>query len=51
MACDCYFEAKDAEETRVLRILFLINFIMFACEVVVGIIADSTGVLADSLDI
>lgn len=50
MACDCHFEAKDVEETRVLRALFLINFIMFACEVAVGILADSTGVLADSLD-
>jgi len=50
MACDCHFEAKDREETRVLRLLFFINFIMFACEVAVGLLADSTGVLADSLD-
>ncbi|RYD28430.1 MAG: cation transporter, partial [Verrucomicrobiaceae bacterium] len=50
MACDCHFEARDAEETRVLRILFLINAVMFASELVVGIIADSTGVMADSLD-
>ncbi len=51
MPCDdCHFEASDAAQKRVLRLLFLINFSMFMIELAVGIIAQSTGVLADSLD-
>jgi len=49
-SCNCEFEARDAEQTRVLRILLAINAAMFAAEMIVGILADSTGVLADSLD-
>ena len=49
-SCNCEFEARDAEQTRVLRILLAINASMFAAEMIVGILADSTGVLADSLD-
>ena len=49
-SCNCEFEARDAEQTRVLRILLAINAAMFAAEMIVGILADSTGVLADLLD-
>jgi len=49
-SCNCEFEARDAEQTRVLRILLAINASMFAAEMIVGILADSTGVLADLLD-
>lgn len=49
-SCHCEFEARDAEQARVLRILLAINALMFVTEVIVGIVADSTGVLADSLD-
>lgn len=40
--------AKD--ESRVLKILLLINFSMFLFEIFLGWIAQSTGLLADSLD-
>lgn len=51
MPCeDCQFLANDAEQRKVLRLLFTINFTMFLSELVVGIIAQSTGVLADSID-
>jgi cation diffusion facilitator family transporter len=49
-SCNCEFEARDAQQTRVLRILLIINAAMFVAEMIVGILADSTGVLADSLD-
>ena len=42
--------ADVGAEARVLRQLLLINGTMFAIEVVVGLIAKSTGVLADSVD-
>ena len=51
MSCDdCQIDAQDAEQRRVLRILFSINAAMFVGEFVVGIAAESSGVLADSLD-
>ena len=43
-------EARDTGQRQVLRILFTINAAMFAGELVVGIAAESSGVLADSLD-
>ncbi len=49
-SCNCEFEARDAKQTQVLRILLVINAAMFVAEIIVGIMADSTGVLADSLD-
>ena len=42
--------SKDAEETRVLKIVFIINAGMFVTEFIAGWIAESTGLLADSLD-
>jgi Co/Zn/Cd efflux system component len=50
MSCDCHLEAKDEAQTKVLRTLLAINGLMFAVEIVVGIVADSSGVIADSLD-
>jgi len=51
MPCsDCSIEASDAVQASTLRLLLIINATMFACELAVGILADSTGVLADSLD-
>ena len=48
--CDCHFEARNTEQRQVLRTLLLINATMFAAEIVVGMLAESTGVMADSLD-
>lgn len=48
--CDCHFEARDAEQRQVLLTVFAINSVMFAAELVVGIFAQSSGVIADSLD-
>lgn len=48
--CECEFEAKNREERRVLGILLAINAVMFAVEFGVGVMAESTGLIADSLD-
>jgi cation diffusion facilitator family transporter len=48
--CDCHFEARDAEQRRVLIRLLTINGTMFVAEIIVGLLAQSTGVMADSLD-
>lgn len=50
MSCDCHLEAKDEAQRKVLRTLLAINGAMFAVEIIVGIVADSSGVIADSLD-
>lgn len=42
--------AGDASEARTLRVLLAINAIMFVVELVWGLIAQSTGLVADSLD-
>lgn len=42
--------SDEAQEARVLRWLLLINAAMFALELGVGIVAQSTGLIADSLD-
>jgi Co/Zn/Cd efflux system component len=39
-----------ADERRLLRLLLAINAVMFAGEVVLGFVAESTGLIADSLD-
>jgi Co/Zn/Cd efflux system component len=41
---------RDALETRTLWILLAINASMFAVEIVAGLLAQSTGLVADSLD-
>lgn len=48
--CGCSFEARDAEQRKVLVRLLAINGTMFVAEIVVGLLAHSTGVMADSLD-
>jgi cation diffusion facilitator family transporter len=48
--CEHEFEAKNREERRVLGILLAINATMFAVEFGVGVTAESTGLIADSLD-
>lgn len=40
----------DAAEARLLWVLLSINAIMFAVEIVVGVLAQSTGLMADALD-
>lgn len=48
--CGCASEGLDSLQRRVLWTLLAINGAMFVAEVVVGWIAESTGLLADSLD-
>ncbi len=48
--CDCHVELNDARERQTLVRLLLVNGVMFLLEVVVGWLAQSTAVLADSLD-
>jgi Co/Zn/Cd efflux system component len=50
MSCDCHIEARDEAQKRVLITLLAINGVMFVVELIVGILADSSGVIADSLD-
>lgn len=51
MSCDdCHIEVTSAEQRRVLVTLMAINGTMFVAEIVVGIVAQSSGVIADSLD-
>lgn len=42
--------AQDESETRVLKQLLGVNATMFVVEIVVGVLAQSTGLIADSLD-
>lgn len=42
--------AVDHAEARLLKWLLAINFLMFVVEIVVGALAQSTGLIADSLD-
>ncbi|MFQ5686286.1 MAG: cation transporter [Candidatus Scalindua sp.] len=48
--CGCEIEIKGKEESRVLIILLLINAVMFIAEFVFGWLSESTGLIADSLD-
>ncbi len=48
--CGCEIEIKNKEQRRVLVLLLAINGVMFMAEMVAGIIADSTALIADSLD-
>lgn len=48
--CGCHIEAKNAAERKTLRILFLINGTMFVVGILAGILAHSTALVADSLD-
>jgi len=46
----CHTEAENAQQRRTMWIVLLINGLMFVAELGVGIWADSTGLIADSLD-
>jgi len=48
--CDCHEAGNEIEERSVLWTLLAINGGMFFAEVVLGILADSTSLVADSLD-
>lgn len=48
--CDCHIEVKDRQQQSVLIILLLINAGMFLIEGVLGVISESTALIADSLD-
>lgn len=48
--CDCKLEVSSREQGRVLKVLLAINAAMFLVEVVAGVLAESTGLIADSLD-
>ena len=48
--CGCKVEIKDASQKRVLYWLLGINATMFFVEMTVGILADSTALIADSMD-
>ena len=48
--CGCDIEIKNREESRVLIILLGINALMFFVEITIGIISESTALIADSLD-
>jgi len=50
MSCDCEIEAKDGKQNGVLITLLLINAGMFVLEIVFGILAQSTALIADALD-
>jgi len=48
--CSCDIEVKNREESRVLIILLGINALMFFVEITIGIMSESTALIADSLD-
>jgi cation diffusion facilitator family transporter len=50
MSCDCHVESANQAQRGVLVTLLAINGAMFLIEIVVGIVAQSSGVIADSLD-
>ncbi|MCG8599919.1 MAG: cation transporter [Verrucomicrobiales bacterium] len=48
--CDCQKAGEEIKERSVLVTLLAINGFMFLVEIVLGILADSTSLVADSLD-
>jgi cation diffusion facilitator family transporter len=48
--CDCRVPANTTQERRVLWIAFALNATMVGLDTVVGLLAHSTGLLADALD-
>ncbi|MFO3451189.1 cation transporter [Legionella pneumophila serogroup 1] len=49
MGCECYQAAVRADR-KVLKIALTLNFTMFIVGLIAGIIAESTGLIADSFD-
>lgn len=48
--CACEVDATHRQERKILRWLLAINAVMFAFELVAGWLAESAGLIADSLD-
>lgn len=48
--CGCEMEARNAQERKTLLIVLAINALMFVFEFGLGWVAQSTGLIADSLD-
>lgn len=48
--CGCQLEAKNAAQRKALFFLLIINGAMFALEIATGILAQSTALVADALD-
>lgn len=48
--CGCEMEARNEQERKTLRLVLGINALMFVFEMVLGLLAESTGLIADSLD-
>ncbi|MFZ5571467.1 MAG: cation transporter [Thermodesulfobacteriota bacterium] len=48
--CGCEIEARNEQERKTLLIVLGINAFMFVLEFVLGLVAESTGLIADSLD-
>lgn len=48
--CDCKIDIKNQQQTRVLIILMSINAFMFFVEITLGLLSESTALIADSLD-
>lgn len=48
--CGCQLAVKNAAQRRALSYLLLINGTMFVLEVITGVLAQSTALIADSLD-
>ena len=48
--CGCEVDIKNKEQSRVLVILLAINACMFVVEITLGILSESTALIADSID-
>lgn len=48
--CGCEIEIRDRSQARVLWVLLAINAVMFVFEFVIGWYAESTGLIADAMD-
>lgn len=48
--CGCEIEANNREQRNVLLLLLLINGVMFGVELSLGIFAQSSGLIADAMD-
>jgi len=48
--CGCEIEITDQEQSWVLWLLLAINGVMFVVELIIGWISQSTGLIADSMD-
>lgn len=48
--CDCDVEVKNQRQSSILIILLIINAFMFFTEITLGILSESTALIADSLD-